>query len=205
MKFNKSKTTTRSFQKLLAIILLFVVINQLAACSYYSVESITWENSGQTKDKMLDYKANNKYFILDCGKDSYHITDMAIDSASMTIQCCIAPVDSLQHHLYNPGIVTNKKYKPGQFEGDPEGEQTVLNEIHIVANKPISYADSSAIIPINSIVRIDIINPNRGKTTATYFVGIIGGVVILPISIFALTFKNSFHPFSGSSGYSFHI
>jgi hypothetical protein len=186
---NKSKTIKKTLQKLLAMILILAIINQLAACSYYSVESIGWKNKEQTRNILLNYKVNNKYIIVDCGKDSYHVTDIVIDTVSMTINCHISPMDNL-HPLYHPGTVSNQRYKTNQ------GEDMVLNEIHIVTNKFLtSKYPSSSVLPINSIVRIDIIHPDTGRTIASYVGCIlipIGGLFIIFLIILAI--ELSMHP-----------
>jgi|ERR1017187_1103380 hypothetical protein len=168
---NKIKTIKKTLQKFLTMIFILAIINQLAACSYYKIESIGWKNKEQTKNQMLDYKVNNKYIIVDCGKESYHVTDMVIDTILMTINCCISPVDSLQKQFIHDKKSNHRYY-----------DEEVLNEVHIITNKFYSSQDSSAIIPINSIVRIDIISPDTGRIVESY-VSIIGCILLIPIII----------------------
>src|ERR1017187_3200872 len=97
MKTNQSLVinlyNVKGLKKLFALVLVLSLINLIIGCNYYMVDEIHWKHKELTKENLLYYQKHNKYFIVDMGNQSFHITDLEINTETMVINCCIDSVD----------------------------------------------------------------------------------------------------------------
>jgi hypothetical protein len=127
--------------------------------------------------------SQQKYFILRKGVNSYAIRDIIVDQQAMTLSGHLSPVPA-EHQLYLNAEKSKMRYK------DNEGGN-ILNEIHIyVQDKSVIDTQGQFTLPLDQIVRIEVIQHDRKRTTSSYVLGGIGiglGVMVLAGVIIALT------------------
>ncbi len=124
-----------------------------------------------------------KYFILRKGENSYSLHDIIVDQQAMTLRGRLGTVPPA-HRLYLEAKRNSLIYK------EDEGG-AVLNEVHIYIQENVSI-DTAAIVtlPLDKIVKIEVIQHDRKRTTSSYVLGGLGiglGVMVLAGVVIALT------------------
>ena len=164
------------------------VLNFLVGCNYYTVSTLHTPTPDQENSKLMELQEKDKYFILNCNDEAYHLSKLTFNMESMEIKCAFDSVPKI-HKLYNPNKKSNHVYVIDN------GEEVILNEVHIIVNKLFLSKDSHATIPISSIVKIDIINHDYQKSGQSKWlygtVGVLAGLSL--IAYFAIS-SISFNP-----------
>lgn len=125
----------------------------------------------------------SRYFILRNGVNAFHMNNIRISEDKRTIICHL---DSLgfNHTLHlTKGRGGHLRYKTT--------EAAVLNEVHLyILFDSNAKANSDYTIPVNKVQKIEVIEKDRDKTTASYVLGGIGitvGVLAVAAAIVAAT------------------
>lgn len=124
-----------------------------------------------------------KYFILRKGTHSIALHDIKVNQQSMTLTGRLAAVQPM-HRLYLEAEKNNMKYKDNE-------SGAVLNEVHIFLTDNAKLDTAGTItLPLDQIVKIEVIQHDRKRTNSSYVLGGIGiglGVMVLAGVIIALT------------------
>ncbi len=171
------------FFKAFNLLVLCAFLNLNFSCNYFKVRTIENIDADLSKSQLQKYQNLNKYFVLHSGDRTWHMTIIKVDAEKKMMECLLEYPGQL-HQVYKPGVETNKRYK------SKKGENVVLSEIHIVASKIYPPPGNRISIPLSSISRIDIIEPDVGRTVASYVfttVGISASVFTLILIIVLLT------------------
>jgi hypothetical protein len=188
----KSLYNTNSKQqifKTVSMLLLAAFLNLIFSCTYFKVRTIEDMNADLSKQQLQKYQNLNKYFILHSGDRSWHITILKVDADKKVMECLLDSV-APAHFFYQPDLQSNKRYK------SKKGENIILNDIHIVASKVNPGNQNKISIPLSSISRIDIIDPDTGRIVASYVFTIFGiSTAVLGLLIIIILLTKSSCPF----------
>ncbi len=165
------------------VLLLTGLILLLISCHRYFMPVKQDTGSPSASGSFISTNSQQKYFILRKGTASYAIRDIAVNQQSMTLSGHLAAVPPA-HQLYLKAVNNKFRYK------DNEGG-SILNEIHIyVQDKSVTDTNGTWTLPLDQIVRIEVIQHDRKRTTSSYVLGGVGiglGVLVLAGVIIALT------------------
>jgi hypothetical protein len=103
----------------------------------------------------------SKYFILHYEGQRFHLMNLTI-GFKREFNAKYEIMNDTIHSLYNPFDTTNKRYKKSK------GEEIVLNEVHLFSNSMVIRNDSMVVIPVESIIRIDINKHDAFRTISSY-------------------------------------
>jgi hypothetical protein len=161
----------------ISLFMLFAFLNLLTGCHYYKVNRIQPVNN-----KAIDQVQLNKYIILHQGNEAWHLSNVSLNNDRNELIGTIEKLP-LDHQYYMKTKVPGaNRYKPS--EGNPTIEVHIYTVEHAVKNG-IQF-----IIPLSAIVKIDIYEPDKGSTTASFIlggIGIVAGVMVIIGIIVALT------------------
>lgn len=167
----------------LSFILLFAFLNLELGCNYYRVRTLERMNEDVSRTKLMEYQSKNKYIILNCRGERYHLSAIEINKEDMTLSANSSKLDEY-HNLYYPDVHSNARYR------NSRGEYRVINEVHLLAKDFSKTADSKITISLKDITRMDIIEQDTGRTIASYVflsAGIAAATLVLLIIIILLT------------------
>ncbi|HLK27843.1 MAG TPA: hypothetical protein VKT28_04635 [Puia sp.] len=147
----------------------------LTGCAHY------YKIGQDTKETVIPAmntpKYEHRYFILRNGGNAYYMNNILLSDDKKTITCKIDTLsDAHLLHLRN-GRGGHERYKASKSEA------AVLNEVHLyIATDTSVRLGNNYSFGIDKIEKIEVIEKNKGKTTASY---VLGGVAITA-SIFAI-------------------
>lgn len=187
MKLKRNKQIHTYLFKGFNLFMIVAFLNLTLSCHhYFKVNTVEDLTAYYSKEQLQKYQNLNKSFILHSNGKDYHITIIKVDAAKKTMEC---KLDSAKWNsfAYDPFIKTNKRYSPKL------GQDFILNEVHIIASRVNVSNEKSIAIPLSSISRIDIIEPDHGKTVASYVFPAIGipAAVLALLSVLIILLKSS--------------
>lgn len=171
----------KKFLPEISLLLLIAFLNLEIACSrYYRVTHVAPETAS-TAMQFPGYK----YIILHQGTDAWHLTRLAVDDAKQMLNGRIEEVtpDHFNFTRTKPRGSTPYRLK----NGDP----TV--EVHLYTSEYVNSGNNTVSVPLAAINKIDVYEPDKGATAASYILGGLGiaaGVYLL-IGIIVLLTKSS--------------
>ena len=177
--FNKVKVPV-------SFILIVAILNLSIGCSYFKVRTIDELTADLSKEQLQTYQNLNKYIILHTTDYIYHITIVSLDSDKNLMECKVMSLDN-NHKLYTSPDDAGYRYKR-------RSESGVLNEVHLFTNAYVKPDQNEKIsLPVNSLTRMDIIEPDYGRTIASHVFGTVGvtAAVIGLVYIIILLTKSS--------------
>lgn len=143
------------------------------SCNYYKVKKVT----GNDNLKIHNIGNLHKKMIVHVGEETFVLEDTKVDSLLLSGKLSYA--DSTTFY-YNEGN-KNKQYKLK--------EKNILQEVHFYLTD-IEIKPPFAQIPLQNIKEIRIIEPDSGRTNASYaftFIGALMGVFVIVMIIVLLT------------------
>jgi len=163
----------------IAISLIIATLNLLVGCNYYKVRTMSDIQRDLNEENINIYQNKNRYFIIHHQGNSWHATNIMVDSTSQIITCILSPV--ARNHTLHSENPDGFRYK------SRKGESVVANEVHIYT-KEISTHDSLATISVNDVFKVEVLDKDTGKTIAShvaYTLGILLGTTVLLVALIA--------------------
>lgn len=152
-----------------------------SGCYFYKVQSTKSPVTPAALESVDSLNsANNRFFILRSGANSFHITKYSLSEDQKTLNCILDSVP--QAHLLHitKGAIGRRKYKK-------YGERDVINEVHFYTNE-IDQAYGAYSIPLDKIFKIEVLEKDRKKTASVFVIAIttsvIGGLALAGLIIF---------------------
>lgn len=158
----------------------------LTGCSNYYKATDTDKNLVAQNLSTPQYEY--RYFILRNGGSAYYMSNIIVSDDKTTMHChleALAPEHIL--HLVN-GRGGHKRYKKNVMESG------VLNEVHIyIPTDTAAKTGSDYILALSKVEKIEVLEKDKGKTTASYVLGGVGIAVgiFAVVGIIALATKSS--------------
>ncbi len=173
-------------KKTTAFILLVACINMFTGCNrFFKPVAVKSANNETKTSELRKQERQDKDFILHVGAKRYLMQKLSVDTATMEITSTLDVVP-LEHKAYSTG--RSKVYKKNA------GQEAVLNEVHIFTDTTVKADyDQKLTLKAEDIKKIEIIEKDRGRTTASYILGALGitvGTYVI-IGIIALLLKSS--------------
>ncbi len=167
------KIFNKKIKKNISYFLIFLMILHTTSCNYYKVKEVAPNDvpSIQNIGKL------HKTMFIHAGKETFVMTDIQVDSVLLTGK--LENADSTAYYYYKHHY--NQRYAAK--------EKKILNEVHFYL-KSGDIHPPFAEIPLNDIDEIKIIEPDSGRTVASYVfttVGVLAGVFAILLVIIALT------------------
>ncbi|MBK9400319.1 MAG: hypothetical protein IPN36_05480 [Bacteroidetes bacterium] len=183
-----------------SLFLIVAILNLSIGCNYYKVRSIDELTASLSKERIQSYQKLHKYIILHTPEANYHIADITLDSTNNFMTAKLLPLTK-NHMLYSSPSEAKGRYKSRTDKG-------VLDEVHLFINTYVKANEEGVInIPLTSLSRMDIVEPDYGRTIASYVFGAIGITVgILAIVSVIILLTKSSCPFvyvDNGNGYTF--
>ncbi len=172
-------------KKITASVLLIACINMFMGCRYFKPVAVNNANNETKTHQLTLQQRQDKDFILHVGTKRYLMNKLSVDTTRMQISGTLDKVP-LEHSAYIPG--RSRVYVKRR------GQDAVLNEVHIFADTSIKAAiDQNITLKAGDIKKIELIEKDQGKTTASYILAGLGVTVsaFVVISIIALLLKSS--------------
>ncbi len=175
------------FQRGLSLFLIVVVLNSMVGCYYYTYRV----DSAPSIAKIDKLKNSPNYIIIHQADQAFNLKNVKVDQQGQILSGVLQAL-SPDHLKYletksHPGSTNRYKKKT---KGSVVGTPRVVNEVHFYV-KDISLNEGEEIaIPLASIEKIEVYDPDTGATTASFFfggVGIVIGTLTLVFIIILLT------------------
>jgi len=160
--------------RVLSVFLLLVFLNLIVGCHYYYKVGTGYDVPSERIQELNNMK---KYFILHSQNEVWHIHYLKIKNDSITGTLYeLTPT----HTMYQRTRIDKaNKYKKRK-------ESEVLEEVHIYSPDALINSNNLVAIPIPSIEKIEIYEPDKGRTTSSWVFGTIGVVVGIPAVLLAI-------------------
>jgi hypothetical protein len=179
-----------SGRKAVALFLILVLLQLNLSCYYYT----NTIDSSPTAAKLDKLKNRPNYLIVHQSDQVYHLKNVKVDQDAQTLSGILQPLPP-DHQMYRqtkpiPGS-SNRYKKTSTVKGDASPD--VINEVHFYVKNLSLNENEELIIPLSSIEKIDVYDPDTGATTASFVLGGIGIALgtILIIGIIVLLTKSS--------------
>ncbi len=171
----------RRFITVCSMFILFALLNLTVGCGYY-YKVTPYYNELRPEIEALKYQA--RFFIVHFGEDAWWLNNMTIGEDKTQLKGSLEKLpDFLLTYLdTNPDRVNLYGGKP---------QRGVLQEVHIYATEYAEAEASGVLIPFSSIQKIEVYDPARGATVASWVFGVTGlmaAVIILILSSITLSF-----------------
>ncbi|MCX6269785.1 MAG: hypothetical protein NTU44_00930 [Bacteroidetes bacterium] len=162
--------------KILSFITLAAFMNMMAGCNYYTSNTILSENKSHstqwTADKISQLQEVEKYLIIHQGDNMWHLTDPKLSTEpGSSIQVLNGYFGKVSEG-YLPFIKKMENVNTARYTHKEKGY--VLTQVHIYISDFSQNADSTVMIPLSSIEKIEVYNPEIGATVASYAFSILG-------------------------------
>lgn len=160
-----------NFRKALSLFLIVVVMNSMVGCYYYTYNS----DSAPTMAKLDRLKNSPNYIIIHEADLAFNLTNVKVDQQGQSMSGVLKEL-SPDHRKYletkaHPG--SSNRYKK-KTKGAVVGTPYVVNEVHFYV-KDISLREGEEVtLPLTSIEKLEVYDPDTGATTASFIFGGIG-------------------------------
>jgi hypothetical protein len=124
----------------------------------------------------IKVSSNEKYLILHSGAQAWHLKYAVLSDDKTNLSGKVEEVSS--NHKYYLKAKGNRRYK--SKEGDP------TQEIHLYAPVIVPASDSSVVVPLSMINRVELYKTDTGAEIGTFVLGIVGVTAVVTVVI-ALT------------------
>lgn len=160
----------------------------LTGChNFYMAKTASVENISQKTAAISDMQKQGRYFILRNGNVSYHLADISLSDDKKLLSAKLEPVSN-NHVLYLHDIGREKYNKHSDSV-----EKMVLTEVHIYMVPDNTVSTGHYTLDLEKVNKIEIIEKDKDRTTASYIFGGIGitvGILLLTVILIA-AFKSS--------------
>ena len=176
------------FAKSLSVFLTCILLNSTIGCNYYYTYRV---DSSPTMAKIDQLKNSPNYIIIHQADVAYHLVSVKIDQQEQTLSGTLQALGP-DHYKYletksRPG--SSNRYQK-KTKGSKIGTPLVINEVHFYLKDISLRLGEEVSIPLSSIEKIEVYDPDTGATTASHIlggIGILAGTFIIIGIIVALT------------------
>ncbi|MCE4564025.1 hypothetical protein INQ51_06850 [Maribellus sp. CM-23] len=169
--------------RLISWLLIVCLLNLSGCMNYFKVRG----PSAPLAEEMENLSAQHKRMILHFGEEAWVVTTPKVTADSLTLNTW----EKYELVLSKP-VVPDKanRYRTK----NPYRENAVLNEVHIYASSLNRYPGTLKVgIPVSDIQKIEIYEKDKGATTASWALGILGGTAgaLAVLTLLVLLLKSS--------------
>ncbi len=168
------------------IIVIFTAFSFISCKSYYKIVTVPVNNNAEKAAKIDSLKNKQRDFIIRNGSSAFYANTLSVNANENSMECTLEKLNASNILYVTRGINGRKTY----HAVDP----TVLNEVHIYTNPDGSIVLGSNKIYLEKIQKIEIIEKDKRRTTASHVFGamiITGSILLLIVTITFLS-----NPFS---------
>ncbi len=174
-------------QKRIALFLILVFLNGTFSCYYYTYKT----DSALTLEKIDKLKNSPNYIIVHQADQAFHLSRVTVNQDSQMLEgtLLILPPDHLKYLDTKPQPGSSNRYLKKGGKGKVNTPY-VVNEVHIYIAGQSLDTDKQIAIPLTSIEKIEIYDPDTNATTASFVLGTIlitVGVIAIVILIWLAT------------------
>lgn len=170
-------------KKLLMSFSILIMLTIIYSCHhFYMVTKSKAVTNSQKASQIDSLKLDNRYFILHNGGESFWIRHIIIDS-SKTIAQCVLDTVSDKHILYVSGGSKRDDYKAHDIY-----EKGIVTEVHLYIDDDTLIKYGKYILPLGKITKIEMIQKDKNRTTASYVLGGLGITAVSSLLILIVVF-----------------
>lgn len=172
------------------IIGIFVSILFCSCKSYFKIVSAPVTNNIVKAASLDSLKNKDREFIIRNGNSAFYVRSLSINGNENSIECTLDKLAVAHRRYVDWGIGGKKTYK-GRYSIDA----AVLNEVHIYTEPNNLMALGYNKIYLDKIQKIEIVEKDKGRTTASHIMGTIGlsvGILALIVTLVLLSNPFSF-------------
>ena len=162
----------------ISFLTLLAFFNLLVGCQYYYKVNRIQPASNETVSQVT----LNKYVILHQGNQVWHLSNVTLDNDKNELVGTIESLPSDHYFYMKTKVPGANRYKPHY--------QNPTIEVHIYIIEHAVKNDVQAIVPLSAIEKIDLYEPDKGSTVASFILGgigiVVGAMVVIGV-IVALT------------------
>jgi hypothetical protein len=167
----------RTKSKIISIITLFAFLNLSISCSYYKAKRIQ-TNSDNFSSQYNSIDKRERYVIIHSGNEIWHLNNLTLNEDKKEMTASLTDVDP-SHTLYP--LKENKRSR-----GYNKSKSRKTFEIHFYTNKNISKsATHEIIIPFADINKIEVYEPDSGKTVLSVLGFTVASLAVIAIIVAA--------------------
>lgn len=175
------------YMRVLSWLLIFSLMHATSGCFYYTFTT----DSAPSLEKLDQLKNSPNFIIIHQGDLAYNLQSVKVDQDGQTISGQLAALGP-ESRMYQktkllPGSAN--RYKKKGSAATPN----VINEVHFYVKDSNLREGESISLPVTSIEKVEVYDPDTGATTASHIFGGLGVVagVLLVVSIVVLLTKSS--------------
>jgi hypothetical protein len=161
-------------QGLLKTLIIILMSQFMSGCQYYY--KITTINHPQTEDISL-LADTNRTFVIHTDSIVFIIDSVKIKNDSMYGNSIAEYQLPFGQNSY-PSINSSNRYRMNK------GDSRLLKEVHLYLQPGIFSEDTICSFALKDIYRLDIYNPDKKRTTLSWFTGCAIGCVSAPVTLF---------------------
>lgn len=160
-------------RKCLALFMIVVLTELTISCRYYYTYS---SDSNATLQKVDKLAKSPNYMIVHQSDLAYHLRGIKIDNDAQTISGTLEklPFDHMQYLETKPWPGSSNRYRK-KSKNIMLNSPYVVNEVHVYIKDQTLEENAYITIPISSIEKMEVYDPDTGATTASF---VFGGVLI---------------------------
>lgn len=171
----------------IAWLMIGIILNLTLSCRYYTYSS----DPNPTLEKIDKLKNSPNYLIIHQTDQALNLKNIKVDNDSKTLSGVLQalPPEHLQYLETKPFPGSSNHYR--KKSGNPKANTPqVVNEVHLYVKDLELKEGENITIPMASIEKIEVYDPDTGATTASFVLGgvaIAGGVSLIIVIIIILT------------------
>lgn len=175
------------YMRLLSWLLIFSLLNATSGCNYYTFTADT----APAIEKLDKLKNSPNFIIIHHADQAFNFRSVKVDQQAQTISgqlTELGPESSMYKSTKSQPGTANRYKKKG-----PGATPYVINEVHFYVRDIALKEGESITLPLSSIEKVEVYDPDTGATTASHIFGAIGVIagLLLVISIIILLTKSS--------------
>ncbi len=159
----------------LSVLLAIAFLNLTTGCSYYRVKKMPPQDYKETAQQIKAFNEADKYIILHKNHASLHFSNPIVNEDNLELSGTITLL--ADGHTAERIVESGKSYRYKRNETAP------LNEVHIFLKEGESLSLGNAVIPINDIQQIGIVNNDGGMTFVNAALGTIGAFAVIMVIV----------------------
>lgn len=173
--------------RITTILILFAFLNLVIGCSYYFKVNTHHQSEINFAHAVQNFRAQEKFFIVHFGDDAWWLDNISLNHDMTELRGTIERLPVNRYSFYNTSVNVSNQYT--------NKTKHVLDEVHIHALEYSKAEDSSVVIPLESIQRMEVYNPDTGRTVLFGAVRLMAGALAAMIAGFVILVIVSSCPF----------
>ena len=155
-----------------------IILGSLQSCMFfYKVQTV----HNITYHEIRQYDSLNKYIILHQEDTAWLLSVIEYDKNRIIGKISLLPHDHMKYKTTDPKKANRYIKGDKNIKSKKPPETVVLDEVHIYINDTliINHSNDDIVnIPLSGIIKVEIYQKAKGKTTLSWIIPIAGGIIL---------------------------